>query len=115
VAELVEHSHVSHVDVNHRWIAREDMPKERPLEDSDSALAQTEPKRQRLADTIHMPANDDADQKLRNESYTVTVHTASKPTHDVAVMRSRSRVGVPVQLPHLIEHLLPQLYRRYVM
>jgi hypothetical protein len=33
----------------------------------------------------------------------------------VAVMRKGSRVGVLVQLPHLIEHLLPQLYRRYVM
>jgi hypothetical protein len=35
---------------------------------------------------------------------------------NVAVMRrSRSCVGVLVQLPHLIEHLLPQLDHRYVM
>jgi hypothetical protein len=40
----------------------------------------------------------------------------STTTLNVAVMRrSRSRVGVLVQLPHLIEHLLPQLDHRYVM
>jgi hypothetical protein len=34
----------------------------------------------------------------------------------VTVMRrSRSRVGGPVLLPHLIEHLLPELHHIYVM
>jgi hypothetical protein len=38
------------------------------------------------------------------------------PPSFVKVMRrSKSRVSVLVLLPHFIEHLLPQLYHRYVM
>jgi nucleoside phosphorylase len=41
------------------------------LEESDSALAQTEPKRQRLGDAVQVLASDDTEQELSTESYTV--------------------------------------------
>jgi hypothetical protein len=44
----------------------------------------------------------------------LNVHRAMD-TYVVTIIRSRSRVGVLVQLPQLIKHLLPQLYHRYVM
>jgi nucleoside phosphorylase len=68
VAEVVENSRVSHVETNYRWIAKEDMPIKRPLEDSDSGLAHAELQHQQLEDAVHVPASNDAKQ---NEFYTV--------------------------------------------
>ena len=60
----MEYSYISHVE------------RKRPLKDSDSALAQTQPKRQRLKDAVHVPASNDI---MQNERYTVgwicAIHT----------------------------------------
>ena len=74
MAEFVDYNHISHVETSHR--ALEEMAEKRPLEDSDSALAQTEPKRQRFKDAAHLPTSNDA---MQNEFYTIgwicAIHT----------------------------------------
>jgi hypothetical protein len=75
----MERRYILHVEISHCWLVLEDMLIKRLVEDSDSALAQTELKRQRLRDAIHVPASDYEKQKLRNEFYTVgwicAIHT----------------------------------------
>ena len=74
MAEFVDYNHISHVETSHR--ALEEMAEKRPLEDSDSAFAQTEPKRQRFKDAAHLPTSNDA---MQNEFYTIgwicAIHT----------------------------------------
>jgi hypothetical protein len=67
----MERRYILHVEISHCWLVLEDMLIKRLVEDSDSALAQTELKRQRLRDAIHVLASDYEKQKLRNEFYTV--------------------------------------------
>jgi hypothetical protein len=78
-AEVVGCRYVLNVEISYYWLVLENMLRKRPVEDNDSPLTQTESKRQRLRDTIHVPANNEAKQKLRNEFYIVgwicAIHT----------------------------------------
>jgi hypothetical protein len=77
------------------------MSKKRPVEDSDSALAQTEPKRQQFRDAVHMPASDDAKQELSTESYTVSWICAISTEYTAAqALLDETHEGPETVFPH---------------